>query len=383
MNRLLSSYFTLICLICSLGLEAQAVDHIIDFLTVYPNKKAVAKESSLYPAKAIFTPVISYSPETNLSFGVGMKGLFKLRGSGEETRTSNIPMTVQYSIENKYLFFSGFQVFFPQERYILAGNLRVQSYPSLYFGVGQNTPDRNEEEFSYSQLSFEPIFLKNVLAPYFFAGLGYRFNHISHVEARPGGLLDLSDQTGIKGSLSSGIQLAMIYDSRDNLLNPKKGLYIELTHGFYKKPLGSTQNFELSRFDLRYYIKPFKNSTSVLAFQLIAHFSHGDTPFHELGRLGGDEMMRGYFEGRYTERNLLATQIEYRQKISPMWGFTVFAGMGEVAPTVKQFTLQHARPNIGVGLRFLVDSKEDLNLRLDFGLGERTKNYYLKVAEAF
>lgn len=118
MNRLLPCVFSgkqfiiFVCiLIIPLSLDAQAFEKIIEWLTIHPNSKAVEKDSTLYPAKAIFTPVVSYAPETNLSFGVGMKGLFKMKGSGSETRTSNMPLTLQYSIEHKYLFFSGFQIF--------------------------------------------------------------------------------------------------------------------------------------------------------------------------------------------------------------------------------------------------------------------------------
>ncbi len=370
-------------LILPFKFEAQAIENIIDFLTVHPNKKAVERDSSIYPTKAIFTPVISYAPETSLSFGMGMKGLFKIKGSGSETRTSNIPLTVQYTIENKYLFFSGFQVFFPRERYILAGNIRVQSFPSLYFGIGESTPDSNEEEFSYNQILFEPIFLRNILVPNLYAGSGFRYNRIGNVKASPGGLLESTEQPGALGSTSSGAQLAMIYDSRDNLLNAKEGFYIELTHGFYGKFLGGTQAYQLTRFDMRYYVKPLKTSKSVLAFQAIAHFSHGNTPLQELGRFGGDETMRGYFEGRYTDRHLLATQVEWRQKLSRRWGVTAFAGFGGVAPKVNQFSIDNARPAIGVGVRFLVDNVEDLNLRLDFGVGQQKSSYYFKIAEAF
>ena len=366
-----------------LGIKAQAFEKLIELLTVHPNKKAVEMDSTVYPAKAIFTPVISFAPETNLSLGIGMKGLFKLNGSGAETRTSNVPLTVQYTIENKYLFFSGFEVFWPQERYVLTGNVRIQSFPSLFFGVGQDTPKSNEEEFEYSQQLFEPIFLKNMFLPYLFFGSGIRYNRITQVESTPNGLLVNSEQTGVLGSTSTGVQLALLYDSRDNLLNAKKGLYVEFTHGFYGEFLGGTQKFELTRFDIRYFTQPLKKSSSILAFQLMMHISHGDTPLHELGRFGGDETMRGYFEGRYSDRNLLTAQVEWRQKISPLWGLTAFAGVGGVAPTINQFNISTLRPAVGVGVRFLIDPEEDLNLRLDFGAGQEKLNYYFKIAEAF
>ena len=363
--------------------SAQNLEKVLGFLTVHPNKKAVEKDSTIYPAKAIFTPVVTYAPETNLSFGIGMKGLFKMRGSGPETRTSNIPLSLQYTIENKYLFFSGFEVFSPQERYMLTGNIRIQSFPSWYFGVGQDTPKSNEEKFAYSQILIEPILLKNLFRKYLFFGGGIRYNRISSVEVEPEGLLSLSEQSGANGSTSSGVQLAIIYDSRDNILNASKGMFIGLTHGFYGSFLGSTQNYELTRLDFRYYMQPLNKPSSILGIHFFAHFSHGDTPLLEQARLGGDLIMRGYFEGRYTERHLLATQVEWRQKLSYRWGVVGFAGIGTVASSIDHFNLDYIRPSLGVGVRFLIDAEENLNLRLDYGIGNEKNNYYFKIAESF
>ena len=363
------------------GLAGQ--NKLLEFLTFHPNKKAVQKDSSLYLAKTIFTPVVSFAPETNLSIGVGMKGLFKMKGSGDETRTSNLPLTAQYTIENKYLFFSGFEIFSPQEKYVLTGNIRIQSFPSLFFGIGANTPKSNEEEFSYSQVLLEPIFLKNLFMKYLFFGGGIRYNKISRVEAYPNGLLEKTNQTGALGSTSSGLELAMIYDSRDNLLNASEGLFLSLTHGFYRGWIGSSHDFELTKLDLRYFMQPLGNSSSILGFNFIAQSSQGDTPLQELGRLGGHEIMRGYFEGRYTDRHLIATQIEWRQKLSHRWGAVAFAGLGNVAPSLDDFDFDTLRASYGIGVRFLVDEEENLNLRLDFGIGNEKANYYFKIAESF
>lgn len=383
MTTYLKISITLLLLAFFQGLSGQETNKILDFLTIHPNKKAVQKDSSIYPAKAIFTPVISYAPETNLSIGVGMKGLFKMRGSGDETRTSNLPLTVQYTIENKYLFFSGFEIFSPQERYMLTGNIRIQSFPSLYFGIGDDTPKSNEEEFSYSQLLLEPILLKNVFRKYLFFGAGIRYNRISRVEPLPNGLLETSTQPGALGSTSSGLELAMIYDSRDNILNASRGHFISLTHGFYDGLIGSSHDFQLTKFDFRYFIQPLGTPSSILGYHFVSQFSKGDTPLQEMGQLGGQFIMRGYFEGRYTDRHLMATQIEWRQKISHRWGAAAFVGVGNVAPSVDGFDLGTLRTSYGAGLRFLVDEHENLNLRLDFGFGNEKVNYYFKIAEAF
>ncbi len=364
-------------------LSAQGIDRVLEFLTVHPNKRAVERDSSLYPAKIIFTPVVTYTPETSLGIGVGVKTLFKMRGSGSETRTSNMPLTVQYTIQNKYLFFSGFEVFTPQEKYMLTGNIRVQSFPSLYFDVGPDTPKSNEERFDYSQVLIEPILLRNLFTKYLFFGGGIRFNHVTRVDVEPGGILDASDRSGAKGFTSSGLQLAIIYDSRDNILNATEGMFASLTHGFYGSYLGGTQNFQLTRLDVRYFWQPLKKPSSILGLHFISQFSYGDVPLLELGRLGGHQIMRGHFSGRYTDRHLIATQVEWRQRLSPRWGAVAFAGMGSVAPSIDQFAFKTIRPSVGLGVRFVIDKKENLNLRLDFGAGNEKINYYFKVAESF
>lgn len=372
---------TILLLFFYTGLAGQ--EKLLEFLTLHPNKKAVERDSTIYPAKAIFTPVISYAPETNLSIGVGIKGLFKMKGSGDETRTSNLPLTAQYTIENRYLFFSGFEIFSPQERYMLTGNVRIQSFPSLFYGIGTNTPKSNEEEFSFSQLLIEPLFLKQVFIKHLFLGGGFRYNKISKVEAEPTGLLETTDQPGALGSTSSGLELAVIYDSRDNLLNASRGSFISLTHGFYGSWLGSSHDFQLTKLDARHFIQPLGSPSSILGFQFFARFNQGDTPLQEMGQLGGHEIMRGYFVGRYTDRHLIASQVEWRQKLSHLWGVVGFIGVGNVTPSIDEFDWGTLRTSYGVGLRFLVDEEENLNLRLDFGVGNEKINYYFKIAESF
>jgi len=312
-----------------------------------------------------------------------MKGLIKMRGSGDETRTSNLPLTGQYTIENKYLFFSGFEIFSPQEKYMLTGNIRIQSFPSLYFGIGPDTPKSNEEEFSYSQILLEPLLLKNLFVKYLFFGGGIRYNKISNVEPLQGALLATSGQSGALGSTSSGLELAIIYDSRDNLLNATTGHFISLTRGFYGGWLGSTHDFQLTKLDFRQYIQPFGTPSDILGVHFLSQFSSGDTPLQDMGQLGGHEIMRGYFDGRYTDRHLIATQVEWRHKLSHRWGVVGFLGVGNVAPSLDAFDFGTIRTSTGVGLRFLVDEEENLNLRLDFAVGNEKLNYYFKIAEAF
>lgn len=50
-------------------------DKFVEYFTFYPYKKKVAQDSTLYLSKIIIAPIVSYSPETSLGFGVGLSDL--------------------------------------------------------------------------------------------------------------------------------------------------------------------------------------------------------------------------------------------------------------------------------------------------------------------
>jgi len=376
-------FFITICCLPILS-ESQTVENVKEFFTFYPNKKAAARDSTLYKQKFIAAPVVSFSPETNFAFGTGAKYLFKFKGSGDETRVSNMPITLQYTLNKQFLLYSGFEVFTNQEKWVIEGNLLFQNYPRLYYGIGSNTPDSAEEQYDYYQFLFEPIFLKQMFDRYLFIGGGFRYNHIFKTKIDPNGLIATNKPEGFDGSTSVGAEVAMLYDSRSNILNAQDGWYFEFTYGLYGEVLGGTNAFNLTRFDLRHYMDASKNNNDIIAFQCVGRFSRGHLPFSEFSFFGGSEIMRGYQEGRYVDRDLLATQVEYRKNFKESrWGLVGFAGIGDVSNTIDGFQLKTIKPNYGLGARFMLDKKERLNLRLDVGFGKGTNGIYLGVAEAF
>ena len=377
LRRTLLFFGTLLPLVA----PAQGLDRFVEFFTLHPNREAARQDSLLYPSKLILTPLVAFSPETNLEFGVGAKYLFKFRKSGPETRTSNMPLSLTYTLNNQILLFSGFEIFSNQEKFMLTGNARFKVFPQRFYGIGRDSPESAEEEYSFSQLLLEPILLKQVGFRHLFLGAGVRYNRVSNVTFEAESVLAQSGLSGARGSTSVGAELALVYDSRDNILTAHRGWYTELTHGFYGKVLGGTHRFQLTRLDLRKFIPLARRQT--LAFQFLASFSFQDVPLAELSALGGDDIMRGYYAGRYLDSHLLALQAEYRFRLYQRLGAVVFAGGGDVAQHVREFAFGNIRPTVGVGLRFLIDKTEDLNLRFDYGFGRRTQNYYLQLAEAF
>jgi hypothetical protein len=364
--------------------EAQRIEKLKEFFTFYPNQKAVEKDSTIYLQKFIAAPVVSYSPETNFAFGTGAKYLFKFNGSGEETRTSNMPITLQYTLNSQFFLFSGFEVFTNQEKWVIEGNLLFQNYPRLYYGMGNDTPDSAEEQYDYYQFLFEPIFLKRLFHRYLFIGGGVRYNHIYKTEIEEDGLIAQNRPDGFDGSTSVGAEVAVLYDSRSNILNSQDGWYLEFTHGKYGKVLGGTNSFNLTRFDVRHYFDISEKNDDILAFQFAGRFTRQDIPFSEFAFFGSSEIMRGYQEGRFVDRDMLATQLEYRKNFKDSrLGAVAFIGTGDVYRNVSDFQFGNLKPNYGAGLRYKLDKEENLNIRLDWGFGNGTNSFYLGIAEAF
>src|SRR5205823_4335742 len=135
------------------------------------------------------------------------------------------------------------------------------------------------------------------------------------------------------------------------------------------------------KLDLRRFI--YLTPGSVLALQALSQTNFGKAPFRNLSFLGGPDLMRGYYKGRYADNNLLAYQTEWRQHLKGRFGVTGFFAAGQVSPDVADFSFTRFHYAYGGGLRFMLKQKEKLNLRIDYGAGKHTNGLYVFIKEAF
>jgi outer membrane protein assembly factor BamA len=189
------------------------------------------------------------------------------------------------------------------------------------------------------------------------------------------------------GGTSVFVGPSFIYDTRNNNTYTTKGLVITtyfnamqgvLSNNSYQ---GGFFNFEYSQFfSLN---KRFVLALDVQEQSLVG----GRSPFYLLPELGSDEMMRGYYNGRYRDRNFIAGQAELRYRINDRFGVVGFMGTGEVFHTT--FSLPSLKPDYGGGLRYFFDVEKGLSLRLDYGVGEkpagekRESGFYIGLGQAF
>jgi len=88
---------------------------------------------------------------------------------------------------------------------------------------------------------------------------------------------------------------------------------------------------------------------------------------------------------RSTDFPLLAApgQVEFRTHAWWRLGAVTFLGAGDVANEFGDFRLKNLQYSYGIGLRFVFNQKEGINLRADLGFGENTDGLYISVEEAF
>lgn len=262
--------------------------------------------------KYLVSPFVFYMPETSWVLGAGVKRFFNAGGEGDSlTRVSNTAVFVQYSLNNQVMFEHNYQIFTNKEKYYLIGFYGFSRFPVLFYGVGAEADMKNEEAITYDLIRFDNLTYRKV-GKHSFAGLGWRYFNMYNVKGKGDGIFEKGNVIGREGSVVSGLNVSYQFDNRDNVLTTSTGSFAQIEYSAHEHWTGSTQSFHRWQVDLRTFFRPFAQRKDVLAFQGFGYFTSGNVPFHELGLLGGDMIMRGYYVGSKRDRNLMALQSEYR-----------------------------------------------------------------------
>lgn len=357
---------------CSIKLNAQDTTLPLKFSERFIQKLTAKREFLL-------APQLDRSPETGFLTGIYYLQMFKI-GHDSTVRTSNTETTLSVTERKQFLCEVNNTLLFHKEKYILRGVNIFSKFNEYFWGIGNNSQEVNREavEFNFYQVTQR---LTQSFAYHIFAGVQYQFYQVDHVESQICGLLDTQPIAGEKGSKTSGLGLLFLYDSRDNVINPSQGAYLDVSNYINSKAFGSTFEFNNFTIDARRYINVLPKQ--ILALQGLMNFNNGAIPFRQLATMGGDIMMRGMYKGRYRDNNMMALQAEYRFKVWKFIGLTVFGSGAEVAHSVNNFNTSDIRYTYGFAFRFMFIAHERVNVGIDFGFGRNTSAIYLGSGEAF
>lgn len=332
------------------------------------------------PKNFLAFPFVVKSLETDWGFGGVAAHFFKAKKHDTTIRTSDVNLLALYTLRKQLILVLSSTVFFPKEDQIFRFQSSYSYYPDNFWGLGNHTSSNAEEGFSQRQFFINPQFLLRVHRKMYIGAI-YEFQHTSAVYYTPGGLFDKEKITGRYGGNTSGIGPILSWDTRNSAYSPTHGVFAELQYVWFDRMLGSDFNFTVFSIDLRKFV--YLSEKSVLALQGIGGLTDGNTPFRKLEELGGSDMMRGYYGGRFTDKCLMAYQAEYRRALFWRLGIVGFASAGEVGPDPAHFDLDGFHYAYGAGLRFALSKAEKLNLRVDYGIGKHSNALNVQLREAF
>lgn len=347
------------------------------------NEKDTTRRPSFMPV-----PSIGYAQETGLQFGVGAIYSYYMDRKDTLNRSSNFSINTTYSTKKTYDLTAKADVWAPGNVYHFTGDIRFKKLPFNFYGIGNATRNANEDKLVQNQIKllFEG---ERQLYDHFYTGLSLAFENYRFTDRQPGGIFETSPQIKDRDGGSVGfIGISQSYDARNSNNYTTAGFYARATLQYAPAVFGG-QNFKGTQFKL-----DIRNFTPVLPKVVLAwqglfyRIGGKGIPFYLLQQMGNDQMMRGYYGGRYRDENLLATQAELRYRFINRFGVVAFVGAGRVFAN-DNFSLRDLKPNYGIGGRYFFDTAKGLSVRLDYGFGEklpgekRQGGMYISLAEAF
>jgi hypothetical protein len=323
-------------------------------------------------------PSIGYNPAYGAFIGIsaafgGTLGDPKTTNVSSGSAGASYSTTGQISLQFKSDFFA------PGNGMDLKGDWRYLDTSQPTYGLG--AVERGQEEYPMDFVLyrfFETAYVRAAGSPVY-VGLGYHFNRYANIVDQRADAGEVTPYVAYslgypKASNSSGVSVNVLYESRDNPINAKRGLYWNASLRNFAKELGSDMPWQSLSSDLRVYPHFPRGSRNTLAIWSSVWFTFGKTPYLDLPAIGWDTYGRGgrgYVQGRIRGRNQIYTEFEYRVPLArdDMWGAVGFLSATQTTDA-ESGVFSNSDPAGGVGLRVKFNKKTATNLSVDMSWGQ-------------
>ncbi len=328
-------------------------------------------------------PFAGYSTETSTVFGITKYNGFKIKShklADSLIQPSSVLLYGYYTLNNQYKIYTNIDLMHGANKFNSKFEFLLLDYPSLYFGIGNNTKEDNKVLIDFKNIMLSPSFDYNFYEQ-MYIGAKYTFNNFIDVKPIEIDTLirdkNITDNEGVQ----SAIGIRFIRENRDNRIRARAGSYVSISFDAYTHLLGSAHDYTSFVMDLRKYYTPDPRIT--IAGQFYTEIKSGDVPIQSMAVLGGTERMRGIYENRYRDKTVSMAQLELRFPIFWIIGGTTFADLGQVAPSYGDFTADGFKYGYGAGLRLLIDKETSSVLRFDLSFREDGHSIFIGFNEAF
>lgn len=333
-------------------------------------------------------PILRYSQEIGLELGAGLLYSTYLDRKDLGNRSSNFSGIVSASTKGQYNISLKSDIWTKNNKHHYITELRLRKMPFDFYGIGNNTQEIDKDRLVQDYIKFV-VEAEKRFWPNMYTGFSLGFENYHFKDKEPGGIFttDPSILHKVGGSVVyAGISQS--YDTRNSANYTTKGMMAKASIQ-YAPDFWGGENFTGTI--IKANIRSFWSLSPkfVIGLNGLFHTVQGqNTPFYLLPQMGNDEMMRGYYTGRYRDRNLLAAQAELRYRYNNRFGAAVFGGTGQVFAN-GGFATKNFKPSYGAGGRYFFDPEKGLSMRVDYGIGEKRANekrqtgFYITLAEAF
>ena len=336
-------------------------------------------------------PFAGYTLSTG--FAVGLSGVLSFYNNrGPTAKESVINFQALYDSRQQKTFISQSNIYTESERYRFINDLRVSKFPTITYGLGNNSPNARADSLIYNYIRFYHTTLKRVAINLYLGGgycLDYFFNISGFSESISAVYAAYPYATNVSRTIASGFNLSLLYDGRLNPLNPQGGTYLSAFYRNNLTVLGSDSRWSSLQIDARKYLSFGQKGKSILAFWGYAWLTlDGNQPYFNLPSTGNDMyngIGRGYQIDRYRGRNLLYVEVEYRFGITKngLIGAVVFANSQSYVRRLES-GIRKIIPAGGLGLRIKVNKYTNTNLAIDYAVGlNGSRGLFVNLGEIF
>ncbi|MHA4810088.1 BamA/TamA family outer membrane protein [Flavitalea flava] len=313
-------------------------------------------------------------------------------GDRKNTYQSNVTFSPGFNFHGAFNFPFRSNIWSAGNSWNYQGDMRFSIFPRYTWGLGGGQDYKDKLLIRYQYVRFYQNALKRI-TPYLLAGFGYNLDynigvhtddsiHLDKFSGYPYGTANHAN------SFSSGITFNLLYDTRNNSLNPLPGSFLNAIFRVNPTFMGSNFYWTSLYLDARKYFSIRPKGQNVLALWSYLWTTLGSNPpYLNLPAVGGDTYQRsgrGFYSGRFTGKSVAYLESEYRRDITNngLFGFVVFAELvSATEPNTKQFAYWH--PAAGGGLRIKFNKKSGTNIALDYGFSKGYGALNISLGEAF
>lgn len=364
---------------------------MIDVINAVFNKKTKPEDRKTTPKLVVsFVPAIGYTLSTGFVVDASVNLVFYTQKNWKKN-ISFVDFEGFYDSRAQKNFFTQSSIWADDDKLRFIGDLRFLKYPDDTFGLGSFTTEDDANALVYNYIRFYETVLRRVATGVFVGGgynLDYHYN-ITQTGPVSNPVNDYNRYGFASTTVSSGVDLTFLYDTRRNPVNPLGGTYANLIFRQNLTAMGSDANWESLQLDLRKYYRFPANTNNVLGIWNMDWFTfNGLAPYLDLPSTGWDtfnNLGRGYVIGRFRGVNLIYLETEYRFGITNngLLGGVVFAN-GQSFSDYPSGAFKKIDPSVGAGFRVKINKHSNTNVCLDYAYGfENSKGFFVNLGEVF